>query len=237
MSFSQFRENASRKPDLNQDCVYRYEAYEISDVCASHHYPEFDLWYRDNILFKTFDEAEGYMRKNIANMEPGHEFYCHIITVLQWGKDMRIYLAKYLYDYVGELVDYSYTPPLEDTNDLIFLGRTSDRVRFKTGDLVEVRDGDTVKLGIIWQPTPTVEGCWELYNKSDDDDDHFSSLASCDDLCVVLFGSEYDDVHYVTPVDIMPPTFNVEDSLRKKLMNCLEESIESLSSFRDNALV
>ena len=238
MTFTQFCALANRKLDLNQDYVYRYESFEISEICPSHPYPEFELWCRDNIMFKTFDEAVRYMHDNIIrSTESGHDFYCHVITVIPWGTDTRVERTKFLYDYKGDLLDYTFTGRSDDMKSTVFLGRTPDRIRFKRGDFVEVRNDDTVRLGIIWYPETSVAECWDLYKDSDDKEDPYRCLSTCDDECVVIYGSDYFDFGHVSPTDIMLPTFRVDDNLRGKLLNCLKESIESETGSKDRILL
>lgn len=238
MTLNQFRELASRKPDLNEECVYRYESFEISEISPAHPYPEFSLWAKDNILFKTFEEAVSYMRDiTIRNTGAGHALYCHVITLIPWGKDTRIERIKFLYDHKGDLLDYTFTHRLEDVGSEVFFGRTPDRIRFKQGDFVEVRDDDTVRLGIIWHPETTVAECWDLYNNSDDKDDPYRGLSTADDHCVVIFGPGYDEFQYVSPTDMMAPAFNIDDNLRNSLMNCLKETIEKVRGFDEEIFV
>lgn len=228
MTQQQFYELASRKPVLNEDCVYRYEAFEIAEICASHPYPEFGVCDKECVLFRTFDDAERFMHDNIRrNTGNGNNFYCHVITVIPWGKDIRNERARFLYDYAGNLLDYTATCHSDDMAGDVFLGRTPDRIRFRRGDLVEVRENDSVRLGIIWYPETTVDECWNLYQNADDADDPYRCLSTCDDRCVVIFGPGYDEFKYVQATDIMAPTFCIEDELRKNLMTCLKESIES----------
>ena len=48
-------------------------------------------------------------------------------------------------------------------NQTYFFGRPAERMRFKKGDIVEVVDGDTVKLAVVADDGPSIECFWELY--------------------------------------------------------------------------
>lgn len=224
LTFEEFCALANQKPNLEGDWVYRYEAFLLDDD-EKKPYPKFDIWSGNRILFHTLAEAEAFMRNNIVkHIDEPMEFYCHTITQIPLGSEESDHGASWLYDPYGALLDYAITSWTGSPEYFHFFGRPDSRIRFRKGDIVEVRSGNTVKLAIVVSHVSTIQDCREIYQRCQDDDQKFRYCQDpSDDQCVIIDGPGYEYHEHVSPLRLMKPRFWVDEQLRREMRGWLGE--------------
>lgn len=107
-------------------------------------------------LFASLEKAEGMVQKvvNDWKTDKDNEFYCFIIS------ERKINPKLEEEDVVGIKTYFANGRWYEEnlvSRDGVFRGRPKERIRFNTGDTVEVYCGDVVELAIIGGTPPTTE--------------------------------------------------------------------------------
>ena len=132
------------------DVVYRLTGWEIADPEEAT-YPCFEVCIKEEILFRTLEEAELKLRE-LANdgYEGRYSFDIDEIPIgvhcpVGWSQSTRAYTAD------GKLNAVSAVSNMPDKNGHleIFWGREPGSYPFRLGDIVEVKRGDSVSLEII----------------------------------------------------------------------------------------
>lgn len=226
LTFEEFSALACRKPDLGGQWIYWYEAVSM-DSDIDHPYPKFDVWVSTNVLFLSFEDALAGLRRNIESADESSPFYCHRITQLPVGHDDSEHGARWLYGADGNLIDYTISCRTGEPENFHFFGRPKERIRFKKGDIVEVCDRNEVRLMLVAAPEPTVEECWEIYQRckisaARDGRDFYYSQDSSDDQCVLIDGPGYEYHEHIQPTYIMKPRFPVPAELRREMHGWLD---------------
>lgn len=129
LTFEEFEALANRKPNLQGDWFYMVtQARFPNDL--KYPYPKFELPHAREAYFKTFCEAENFVKKNTTDV------YCSWITQIPYGEVSSYggYGAEWLYDNNGVLLDYIVTYGyIGNVEDYTFFGRPKSRQRFKRG--------------------------------------------------------------------------------------------------------
>ena len=102
LTFEEFNTLANRLPDLNGNWLYKVtQANMTKDL--KYPYPMFELSHIQEAYFRTFHEAENFVKKNTADV------YCSWITQMQYGvvPGYGGNGSEWLYDKNGELLDYT----------------------------------------------------------------------------------------------------------------------------------
>lgn len=209
---------ANRKPSLEGDWVYRYEAYSIDEDGIL--YPKFELWKEDDRLFLTFEDAEKFMRHNEPKNSE-YRFYCHYITQLPIGDDTDEIGSCWMYDANKNLIDYSITQwTAKNPENYHYLGKPSELIRFKPGEIVEVRTDLEVRLALLLHPSSDIEWCWQYLQRCksrDSGGDLQYNLDGSDNVCYILDGpNEYFHDH-VSPLRIMKTHFPVPEDINRMM--------------------
>lgn len=224
LTFEEFSALACRQPDLNGDWVYRLESYCFDDDTKVP-YPQFKIWINEKRLFHTFAEAESCLQAYIIQqIDEPVDFYCHCITQVPIGVSEGEIGSQWLYDPYGKLIDYSISCWTGDAEHYHFFGRPDDRIRFRKGDIVEVRYSDIVKLAIVVSHVSTIQDCWGIYQCCQECGEKFRYCQDpSDDQCVIIDGPGYEYHEHVSPLRLMEPRFWVDESLRHEMRVWLEK--------------
>lgn len=231
--------------ERSTDVLYRLTAIYYENKRYAR-YPRFKVWKHTYGYFHTLEGAEELMRKQVdkrksfAEDDIGFHYYGFMIDEIPFGQKLgsiydsyctRTYLEDgtfFASTKVSNIqsadVSYYYCRGFEP-----FKGRSEDECNFTAGDLVEVFDGDTVSLQIVYSPPPTPERAEQIYQnvrndlsrrgKEITDDELGWMLDYSDDSYVTLDGDEgYMENHlhwYAT--ELFPVRRRVSDKLREKL--------------------
>lgn len=134
------------------DVVYRLLGYLVSDIDDAQ-YPSFEIFLKEDILFKSLSEAEAKVHE-LANLDEYivsrayffiHEVPLGITCYHSYGQRIRSYTSD------GKFYAETKASLVEDINGNLepFYGRDKDECHFQPGDIVEVVRGDVVTLEII----------------------------------------------------------------------------------------
>lgn len=173
MTFEEFREMALNPPKRDMETIFEVIEYDVKDLPGRRrsHYPKFDVRHFCVGYGKTLMEAENIMKKAIAEADAyDTEIYCFHIKEFPIGEYMSFNWEGYgvswwLYDLDGRLLDKTYCSDLERDHGTPFghyRGRPEESFRFKDGDIVEVLDGDEVRLAVAAGSPLSVEWGWEV---------------------------------------------------------------------------
>ena len=202
-----------------EDVIYRLDGYVISDLEEAS-YPVFDVFHKEEILFRTLEEAERKVEELAKeNLEDRYCFFIFEIPVgvhcyHSWFQRARSYTRD------GKLFAESAASGIEDTNGVLemFKGRDEDELQFRSGDLVEVFRGDCVTLEIVCSlPIDRME-----FEKRILAGNRRLLLDYTDDSFVTLDGDEgYMECHsHPAIVQCFPAgTLKMNEDFKKKLLN------------------
>lgn len=235
LTFEEFKALASREPITEGDWLYEVNQ-AIYYGKMKNPYPIFELSHHSRCFFKSFKDAEIYVKGNRENV------YCSWITQFQLGKSWDYWNCgdRWLYDQNGELLDYSVSSVCDDDNRA-FLGRSNERQRFKVGDIVEVIDAKRVRLAILNHAIPGIEDCWRIYCKHKEVHGFYYPLDASDDSAVVIDGPSYYEHDHVDALDLLKPRFPIPDDIKADMLTwnerCKEEKDNlpaASEAFREN---
>lgn len=214
LTFDEFEALANREPNLQGDWLYRVtQAIVPNDLKCP--YPKFELSHIREAYFKTFSEAEKFVKKNMADV------YCSWITQMQYGvvPGYGGDGAEWLYDNNGTLLDYTVTYGfIGNIEDYTFFGRPKSRQRFKEGDIVEVITAHSVHLAVLNKQIPDVKWCWQRYIERDDEIGFFYHMDFSDDSAVVLDGPNYYCHDHVGALQLLKPRFPIPEDIFAEMM-------------------
>lgn len=197
---------ANREPNLVGDWIYQLEMTELGDW--EHEYPCFKVGNTITKDFTTLFQAEKYIREQ-SLLTP---IYRSRITQIPPGGDNSERGAQWLYDGHGTLVDCTTVQKSGNPEETHFFGRPFEKQRFGLGDVVELLQGDTVSLGMVFFPIRPPEESWTLYReeRSEYDLDY-----RCDSHAIVVDESGKIEVALITA--LMPPRFEITSELANEL--------------------
>ena len=204
-----------------EDIIFRLDGYVISDLEEAS-YPEFDLFHKEEILFRTLEEAERKIAELAA--ENSEDRYCFFVFEVpvgvhcyhSWFQRARSYTRE------GKLFAESAASEIVDKNENLepFWGRDEDELQFRPGDLVEVFRGDSVSLEIVCSlplDRAAVKQRFLLNTRK-----FGLGLDSSDDSYVTLDGDEgYMECHsHPAVVQCFPAnTLKMNEDFKRKLLN------------------
>lgn len=243
MTYEEFKALALKPPRRNEETIFQVVEYTVNENLGRRKslYPEFDLRHKTVGFCHSVAEAEKLITDAIADdIKYKSEPYCFYIKEYPIGAYLGTIWEGYgvsmrLYDSEGRFLDKTYCSAMgrdHRTPYGIFRGRPSESIRFKEGDIVEVRDGDSVHLAVVASSPMTIERGWELrdrwkhkYNGTapdcssvlvdDGKEDGFPSDAG-DDQSPVIDGPSYDTHDHILTLNIMPLRYPLSDNLREK---------------------
>lgn len=213
LTFEEFEALANREPDFQGEWLYMvHQAIAPNDL--KYPYPKFKLSHILEAYFKSFSEAEDFVKENTTDV------YCSWIiqtpygVVPGYGGDG----AKWLYDNNGALLDYTITyGQIGSVEDYTFFGRPKSRQRFKKGDIVEVVTAHSVHLAVLNHEIPDVEWCWQRYIERDDEIGFYYRMDFSDDCAVVLDGPNYYCHDHVEALHLLKPRFPIPEDILSEM--------------------
>lgn len=244
MTFDEFKNLALNPPTRGEETIFEVTEYDVASLPQRKrkHYPAFDVVHHRVGIGHSLKEAELLMQKAIERAKTyKDDIYCfHIkefpigeLLSYAWdsnGKSWR------LYDGAGKLLDRTYCSGLIKDHHTEFgryRGRPKDSFRFKAGDIVEVLDGDEVRLGVATGPGYSIEWFWELWLRikrkegliyesnetrelSDEEVEEIYFPDSGDDQTTIIDGPSYDTHDHVHTLNIMPLRYPLSKRLRQR---------------------
>ena len=240
MTFEEFREMAINPPRRDIETIFEVIEYDVRDLPGRRrrHYPKFDVRHFCVGFGRTVEEAEAIMLKAIAEKgEYDDEIYCFHIKEYPIGEYMSFNWEGYgvswrLYDSTGRFLDRTYCSDLEldhGTPNGSYRGRPDESFRFKGGEIVEVLDGDEVRLAVATDTPLTIEWYWGLRERirkrledekqgavTDVELENAYIADSSDDQIPVIDGPSYSTHEHVHILNIMPLRYPISKKLRDK---------------------
>lgn len=240
MTFEEFREMAIHTPRRDMDTIFQVIEYDVRDLPGRRrrHYPKFDVRHFCVGFGRTVEEAEAIMLKAIAEKgEYDDEIYCFHIKEFPIGEYMSFNWEGYgvswrLYDSTGRFLDRTYCSDLEldhRTPYGQYCGRPEESFRFKGGDIVEVLDGDEVRLAVATGAPLTIEWYWRLRERirkrleegmqrevTEEELEMAYIPDSSDDQIPVIDGPSYATHEHVHILNLMPLRYTLSKNLRDK---------------------
>jgi hypothetical protein len=182
-------------------------------------YPEFEVSKFTMGLFSTLAKAEQTMKAHVEGDKCYiDDVFCYLINEHRldecswgWNETSRSYLPD------GSLLEECLLSELPDDDGGYdeFLGRPSDKIPYKVGELVEVLQGNKVFLSIVGGCPYTPEETDELKKKhinyrSDYMDDSYYTFSVCED-------DDHDTHEHPRSTQMFPLRFAVSDELKQNL--------------------
>lgn len=256
MTFEEFKEMAINPPCRDVDTIFVVIEYDVRDLPWHRrcHYPKFGVRHFCVGYGKTLIEAENIMKEAIREAGKHHtEIYCFHIKEYPIGEYMSYHVKEYpigeymsfnwegygvswrLYDSTGRFLDRTYCSDLEldhRTPYGQYCGRPEESFRFKGGDIVEVLDGDEVRLAVATGSPLNIEWYWELRERmrkrvgligdhdvdkamtDDEVETAYNIPDSSDDKITVIDGSGYFTSGQI--LNIMPLRYPISKKLRER---------------------
>ena len=167
--------------------------------------------------------------------------FCYYISEIPMGllHYDRECLSERVYDGEGKLIDRSYccsgfsiyypgvcdSPAYNRHSDETFRGRSTEQIRFKKGDIVEVYRGDEVKLAIVVGTPLTTEWILER-NQAAKDKRGLDELPydETDDSYTVIDGPGYEYHDHVPSLYVFAPHYHVPLYLQRRFKGYLEKA-------------
>ena len=244
MTFEEFREMAINPLRRDVDTIFQVIEYDVKDLPGRRrcHYPKFYVRHFCVGYCKTLTEAENVMKDAIREAgKYNTEIYCFHIKEFPIGEYMSFNWEGYgvswrLYDATGRFLDRTYCSDLEldhGTPYGRYRGRPEESFRFKAGDIVEVLDGDEVRLAVATGAPLTIEWYWELRERirkrkgfigecdedrelTDEEVEAAYIPDSSDDQIPVIDGPSYATHEHVHILNLMPLRYPISKNLRDK---------------------
>lgn len=241
ITFEEFRELATNPPRRDEETVFEMTEYDVGPLPEHrrNHYPKFSVRESRKAFARTVAEGEMLIKDAINQAVKWQtEIYCFHLREFPVGKIMSGYfgISCRLYDSEGICIDRTYCSGLDrdlHTEYGRFRGRVANAQRFKAGDIVEVLEGDEVRLAVAVGSVITPEWCWERREAiktnerirktvngrklTDAEMDEWYTLDYSDDQITVIGGPDYIGWHeHVSPMLIMPLRYPLSKRLRTR---------------------
>ena len=216
LTFDQFKKYAEREPSLRGEWIYKLTHYWMGNEAS---YPAFGLS-TDEYFFRAYDDVERFIKHNLKNIARDWcKSYAFRIDQIPTGEVCHHTGAGWLYDAEGDLIDYTVTTMTGAPYQTCFFGRPAERMRFKKGDIVEVVDGDTVKLAVVADDGPSIEYFWELYQRGS-----VHHADASDDCYYLIDGPGFSHHIHINSLAMMKPRFPISDDVKEFFNYCLEHA-------------
>lgn len=203
-------------------------------------------------MFKDVRECQEYEQKRLKELAEGEEYckdekrYGHTIVLAYSITEHQLDMDCH-WENIQSVRTYSADGKPNDENLLDhqcerhFKGRTTDQIRFRPGDIVEVISGWSAELCVVWHAQPTTEDyacyrqrCWEECLMDCQKNCRDKSIEIKEENCI--FHWDYSDDCYVAyslgegdthfhpeSPKVFRPTKPVPKALREKLKAKYEE--------------
>lgn len=246
MTFEEFKALALNPPKREEETIFEVVEYTVNEhlyqTKKKSKYPKFDLCHYTVGFCHTLEDAESLIKDALEDdKKDSTEPYCFYVKEYPVGKFIGHIWEEYavsmrLYDSKGEMLDRTYCSGMQrDFRTLygMFRGREKSAIRFREGDIVEIRDKDEVHLAVIASANMTIERCWEirkrwekkyrssekestttLVNESQLEEDY--PVDSSDDQSPVIDGPSYAAHRHVHTLNIMPLHYPLSKRLQTR---------------------
>lgn len=228
LTFDEFKKFAEREPVLTGNWYYEV-VQSFFDPSMKVPYPMFDLDYPEKRIFASFEDVLYFLQSH-------KEDYLYCTWVIQHPFEMQTHEhgACWLFGPDNELLDLTTTHSFGEGMDALFLGRPKNRKRFQKGDIVEVVYEDSVRLAVLCDEGPSIDWCWEYYQRCKKTPAFPYMLDSSDESVVVIDGSSFCYHQHLSPLNIMKPRFpipkDIEDDMRTWLRRAESETPEDMDN-------
>lgn len=246
MTYEEFKALALNPPRRDEETIFEVIEYDVKDLPGRkrNHYPKFDVRHYRVGICHTLPEAEALMYEAIKRAEEyNDEIYCFHIKEYPMGELLDFLWEDYgeswrLYDSQGRFLDKTYCSSLECDHRTIYgryRGRPEESFRFKAGDIVEVLDGDEVRLAVATGSGLSIEWYWEMWQRikkkegfiytkdgsemADDEVEELYFPDASDDQTPVIDGPSYATHDHVHTLNIMPLRYPLSKKLRLRYEN------------------
>ena len=161
MTFEEFKSKALHPKECDEPGVYKVKLYNYYNDSL---YPTLELEEVHESLYPTFEEANRHVTEfsRTKNSKP----YCSFVSFHKFGEEASPgYFNKlWIFDSEGNRLDESLSPGTVECYYNPFRGRPSNKIRFKTGDIVEILDIHelTATLAIVATQPISIEKAWEI---------------------------------------------------------------------------
>ncbi|MCL2074642.1 MAG: hypothetical protein FWH18_12020 [Marinilabiliaceae bacterium] len=216
-----------------------FKLIEIDYCDEKPQYPEFEVSRIQIGYFSSLANAEQAMKNNIKGNDYSSENEVFGYIIEEYALDEPSYWhtkskRSFLPD--GSFLDETLVSDLPDKNGDFeeFLGRPPEKVRFASGDLVELLRGDTVTLSIVTHMPSSPEEVSEMHQRSkknhssgvhlllDASDDAYRTIEPDD--------TKDNDTHdHPHGIQLFPLRFSVSAELHKK---CAQTYLMQMLSYK-----
>lgn len=232
MTYKEFNCIALASRSTDSPAIFLMEIVTIKDLQGKkrQHYPKYKICTYLEAFTNTLDEAEELMMADISkrNGKEDEQVFCYYVTEKPLGKVLykRDYISKRMYDDTGTLLEKSCCPSFGYANRTLsshpFCGRPENAVRFHVGDIVEVNRGNVVSLAVVAGTPPSVERCWEVFNKNEKKW-YLYPFDDTDDVYIVLNGPGYGYHEHISPLNVFTPHFHIPTQMERRMKRYLDK--------------
>lgn len=248
MTYQEFEQLALNPAKAEGQTIFAVSEIDLAYLPKTRksRYPSFKVYRRVIGYSDSLDGAEKLMRKAITHAYDKDEIYCfhineHLLDVCE--DECPEGISWRLYNHEGNLIDQTWFESRTTDNQLSlkYRGRPKTSVRFKAGDIVEVLQGNEVRLAVATHSPIDIEWCWRLRNRiatrmekegsiTDEMIEENYYLDDSDDQAAVIDGPGYEYHHHIPTLNIMPLRFPLSSRLRKRFeeywATCLKQEKE-----------
>ena len=219
---------------IDYPSVYKLTVFTYDSRTTCYHKDEeiclwsFPLSHMSN-LYSSKETAEEALHSHIIGLTDDND-HVHSALIQRLCLDMpimeNVVAQWWLYDRDGNEIDHSICADNyfgEKTINGVYLGRKQNEIRFKSGEIVEVRTNDIAFLAIVNGLPPTIQEIWEFYQDrcktfgepayGKYDSIHFRDSMS--DCYFYLSGTGYDPD--IPTYNVIRPTFTPTEDVVKEL--------------------
>lgn len=249
MIYEEFKQLALNPPKISRLSVYWLEVVTVSDLPErrKNYYPSFEVERNTLYVCQTIQKAESLIKKEVK--EKGENIYCFYLHRLPFGINIKWNwgCVEWVYDAQGVLIEQSRCSKLnEDYRKPAgrYLGRSADMIRFQSGDIVEVLDGNKVSLAVVVRTPPSISWCWEYYNRcsesygessihKDQSSEEFLGyiLDFSDDSYIVIDAPSYYYHSHSSSHNVFKPRFALPKRIRMRLESYYESILKEEEVF------
>ena len=208
--------------------VYRLKVVRFA---SEYKYPEFKVYEAEIYYFFSKEEAEAKIRETDWSIGWNSGVWCFTIEACPTGREVlhNVY-RRWLYDGTGSFVAGTlcselYKPGTCEQEEP-YPGRRPEQCRFRPGDIVEVWNGDTVSLGIVFELPPVPDGGLRIWSEDCQEDSYITLHGEVDKSKFSLYLATHDHA-YVTRV--LAPARLVPEKYRRqptRLLKAVDFEIE-----------
>ena len=232
MTYEEFRHRALNPLMIDAPSVFIVEAVGVDippdDLWseeAGHtrhsYYPQYRICRRYAAFAGTLAEAEALIGKEVEKSGDMERDFCYYVTEKPSGVmfSADIYFSRRVYAADGKPLERAYCHNWRDVaewEEMAFHGHPEDALRFRKGDIVEVRDGDAVRLAVVVDLPYSIERCWKRWQRDEERGTAYC-LDNSEDSYAVIDGPGNTHLRRVSTLDVFAPHFPIPTRTRRRL--------------------